>query len=63
MNYAEGAVLLVKLGFAVYEAVKSGDRSKTVGEVFDGMGTDLAELERLERSHFPAVPEPNPFIE
>lgn len=38
---------LLRLGRDVYEAVKSGDRSRTVGEIFDGVPSDLSEIERL----------------
>lgn len=40
---------LLKFGIAAYEAIKSGDRTRTVGEIFDGMGSDLDEIKRLER--------------
>ena len=51
----EWVKLLAKLGLAVWEAVESGDRSKTVGEIFDGMPKDMDEIERLAakaREHF-----------
>lgn len=51
-TWIEGAKLLVTLGLEVYKAVKSGNRDKTVGEIFDGMGADLDEIDRLERARF-----------
>ena len=39
--------LLLRLGLAVYEAIKTGDRSKTVGEIFDGVPADTQEIARL----------------
>lgn len=48
----DGARLLVTLGFEVYRAIREGNRTKTVGEIFDGVGTDMAELERLELERF-----------
>lgn len=40
--------LLIQLGLAVYEAVKAGDTTKTVGEIFAGVGRDMDEIRRLE---------------
>lgn len=48
-----GASLIVKLGLAVWDAVQSGDKSRTVGEIFDGVTKDEAEIDRLERERFP----------
>lgn len=44
--------VIVKLGLAVYEAVKNGDRHRTVGEIFDGVTSDMSELDRLELARF-----------
>lgn len=48
----QGAGLIVKLGIAVWEAVQSGDRTRTVGEIFDGVQKDEDEIDRLERERF-----------
>lgn len=50
----QGARLLLTLGFEVYRAVKDGNRSKTVGEIFDGMVSDMSEVDRLELERFGA---------
>jgi hypothetical protein len=47
--------LIVELGIAVYRAVDAGERDKTVGEILDGMGTDMAKVRALEeeaREHY-----------
>lgn len=41
------AALILKLGVAVYEAIASGNTTRTVGEIFDGVGKDEAEIDRL----------------
>lgn len=51
--------LLLRLGLAVYEAVRSGDRMRTVGEIFDGVPRDQAEIDRLDAlaaAHFASKP-------
>ena len=51
--------LLLRLGLAVYEAVKSGDTARTVGEIFEGVPKDTAEIERLDAlaaAHFASKP-------
>ncbi len=50
--------LLIKLGLAVYDAVRAGDTGRTVGEIFAGVGRDEDEIKRLEdtaRAHFDSV--------
>lgn len=50
--------LLVSLGLEVYRAVQSGQRTKTVGEIFAGVEPDGAEMGRLEaeaRAHYDRV--------
>lgn len=47
-SLAELGSLLLRLGLAVYEAVQSGDTSRTVGEIFAGVPKDQAEIDRLE---------------
>jgi hypothetical protein len=42
------AEIVFKLGVAVYEAIQKGDRTRTVGEIFDGVRKDMDEIERLE---------------
>lgn len=39
--------LLLKLGLAVYEAIRDGDTTRTVGEIFDGVPRDMQEILRL----------------
>ena len=48
----KAANLLFKLGLAVFEAIEAGDRSRTVGEIFDGVKSDMSELDRLELERF-----------
>ncbi len=52
-----GVGLIVRLGIAVYEAVKSGDTGRTVGEIFADVSKDETEIERLDAAaaaHFAA---------
>jgi len=47
-----GASLIVKLGIAVWEAIQSGDTTRTVGQIFEGVSKDEPEIDRLERERF-----------
>lgn len=62
MNEAiELTKLAIQLGLAVYQAVKAGDTTKTVGEIFAGVGRDMDEIKRLEdaaRAQYAARAEP-----
>lgn len=52
---AELVKLIVELGLETYKAVKEGNRSKTVGEIFDGVPKDMSKIRELEdeaREHF-----------
>lgn len=44
---------LIRLGLRVWEAIEAGDRTRTVGEIFDGIGLDKAEIDRLRDARFP----------
>lgn len=54
----KSAETLLKLGFAVVEAIASGNRGRTVGEIFDGVTKDMDEIDRLELERFGAELEP-----
>lgn len=42
--------LVLRLGVAVYEAIQSGDHSRTVGEIFASVPKDEPEIERLREA-------------
>ena len=44
--------LALTLGAEVISAIRSGETTKTVGEIFEGVKTDLSEIERLELERF-----------
>lgn len=46
------AKLLVTLGLEVWKAVRNGETTKTVGEIFEGATKDMSEIERLELLRF-----------
>lgn len=44
--------LILTLGAEVLSAIREGQTTRTVGEIFDSVSSDLSELERLELARF-----------
>lgn len=57
-DVAAVVTLLVRLGLAVWDAVESGNRHRTVGEIFDAVPKDGEEIERLREQFKRKHPEP-----